>query len=113
MTMGREWIMPRTALGKWSVALLVVMPLLFFIGTSFTNSLYAAIPAGGTILKDIAARPALALSMLVGMAAGILAFITGILAVLRQKERALSVYVSVAIGALLLIFLAGEVLSPH
>jgi len=106
-------IMPKTTLGKWSVGLIVAMPILFIIGTSFTNSLYKSVPAGGTILADIAARPALALTMLAGMVAGISAFITGLLAIIRQKEHALLVYVSSSIGALLVLFLAGEILFPH
>ncbi len=106
-------IMPITTIGKWSVGLIVAMPLLFIIGTSFTNSFYKSVPAGGTILADIAARPALALTMLAGMVAGISAFITGLLAIIRQKEYALLVYVSSSIGALLVLFLAGEILFPH
>lgn len=105
--------MPKSTLGKWSVGFIVVMPILFIIGTSFTNTLYKSIPAGGTILADITARPALALTMLAGMVAGISAFITGLLAIIRQKERALLVYVSSLIGALLVLFLAGEILFPH
>ena len=106
-------ITPKTTLGKWSVGFIVAMPLLFIIGTSFTNSLYKSVPAGGTILADIFARPALALTMLAGMVAGILAFIVGLLAIVRQKENALLVYVSSSIGALLVLFLAGEILFPH
>ena len=106
-------ITPITTLGRWSVGLIVAMPLLFLIGTSFTNSLYKSVPAGDTILTDIAARPALALTMLAGMVAGISAFLTGILAITRQKEYALLVYVSSLIGALLVLFLAGEILFPH
>lgn len=105
--------MPKTRLGNLSVGLIVAMPLLFIIGTSFTNSLYKSVPAGGTILADIATRPALALTMLAGMVAGVSAFITSLLAIIRQKEHALLVYVASAIGALLLIFLAGEILLPH
>jgi hypothetical protein len=106
-------VTPITTLGKWSVGLILAMPILFIIGTSFTNSLYQSIPAGETILKDIAARPALALTMLAGMVAGISAFITGLLAILRQKENALLVYVSTVIGALLMLFLTGEIMFPH
>jgi Na+/melibiose symporter-like transporter len=106
-------VTPKTTLGKWSVSLILAMPILFIIGTSFTNSLYNSIPAGGTILKDIAARPALALTMLAGMVAGISAFITGLLAILRKKENALLVYVATVIGALLMLFLTGEVVFPH
>jgi hypothetical protein len=106
-------ILPKRTLGKASVGLIVAMPLLIIIGTSFTTSLYSSVPAGGTILADISARPALALTVLAGMGAGIAAFITGLLAIIRQKERAFLVYLSCAIGALLLVFLAGELLFPE
>jgi hypothetical protein len=106
-------ITPKTTLGKWSVGFVIAMPILLIIGTSFTNSLYKSVPAGNTILADLAARPALALSMLAGMAAGISAFITGLLAIIRKKENALLVYVSTVIGALLILFLAGEIIFPH
>lgn len=105
-------ILPRTTLGKWSIGLIVAMPILFIIGSSFANSLYESVPAGGTIFAEIAARPALALTMLAGMAAGISAFITGLLAILRQKDHALLVYASIIIGALLILSLAGVILFP-
>jgi hypothetical protein len=106
-------MLPTKTLGKWAVGLIVAMPLLIIIGTLFTNSLYQSVPAGGTILADISARPALALTMLAGMVAGIAAFITGLLAIIRHKEHAFLVYLSCAIGALLLIFLAGELFFPN
>lgn len=106
-------VTPKTTLGKWSVYLILAMPVLLIIGTSFTNSLYESIPAGDTLLKDIAARPALALTMLAGMGAGISAFITGLLGIIRQKENALLVYVSTVIGALLMLFLLGEIMLPQ
>ena len=103
---------PHTKLGKWSIGLIVAMPLLFIVGTSFTNTLYQSVPAGGTILKDIAARPALALTMLTGIAAGISAFVTGLIAIVSQKEHSFWVFISTLIGALLIIFLTGEFISP-
>jgi hypothetical protein len=106
-------ITPKTTFGRWSVGLIVAMPILFVIGLSFTNSIYKSVPAGGTILVDISARPALALTMLAGMVAGVSAFVAGLLAVVRHKEKALLVYVSTVIGALLTLFLVGEVAFPH
>jgi Na+/melibiose symporter-like transporter len=106
-------ITPQSTLGKWSIGLVIAMPLLFTIGSSFTNSLYRSAPAGDTILEDLILRPLLALTMLAGMAAGVSALVTGLLAIIRQKDHALLVYVSTAIGALLLLFLAGEIVSPH
>lgn len=110
----QPWIItPKTTLGQWSFGLIVTLPMLFILGSSFTNSLYTSIPAGENILEDIAARPALAFSMLAGVVAGISAFITGLLAILKLKEKALLVYVSTTIGALLILFMAGELLFPH
>ena len=106
-------ILPKTKLGWWSLGLAVAMPVLFFIGMSFTTLLYKSVPAGGTILKDIAVRPALPLTMLAGMASGISAFIIGLIAIIKQKERALLVYSATLIGALLIIFLFGEFIFPH
>ena len=110
----KSWrILPITTLGKWSIGLIIAMPLLFFIGSSFTNTLYQDVPSGDTILKDIAGRPALALTMLAGMACGISAFITGLLAIIRKQDNAVLVYASTVIGALLILFLATEILFPH
>jgi hypothetical protein len=100
-------------MGRWTVAITIAMPILFVIGSSFTGSLYESVPAGQTIPADIAARPALALAMLAGMGAGISAFIVGLLAIIRHKDNALLVYASTMIGALLILFLIGEVAFPH
>jgi len=105
--------MPGTALGTCTVGLIVAMPILFIIGSSFSNSLYELVPAGRTIRADIAARPYLALTMLAGMATGISAFIVGLLAIVKHKDNALLVYVSTVIGGLLMLFLVGELAFPH
>ena len=106
-------ILPKIKLGWWSFGLAAAMPVLFFIGMSLTDLLYGSVPAGGTILKDISVRPALALTMLAGMASGISAFTIGLIAIIRQKERGLLVYGATLIGALLMIFLIGELIFPH
>jgi hypothetical protein len=106
-------LIPKTKLGKWSLGLIIAMPVLLSIGMSFTDSLYKSVPAGDTILKDIVQRPALALTMLSGIGAGVSAFIVGLIAIIREKERALLVYVSTIIGMLFSLFLLGEVLFPH
>ncbi len=89
------------------------MPLLFVVGASFRNTIYQAVPAGRTILADIGGRPVLALTMLAGMGAGIAGFITGLLVIVKRKERAILVYIATAVGALLVWFLVGELLFPH
>ncbi len=105
--------MPKTILGKWSLGLIIAMPLLFVFGSSLTNSLYKSVPAGGTIIADIVTRPALAITMLIGMASGISAFLTGLTAITKHKERNLLVFVATIIGAALLLFLIAEIIFPH
>jgi len=106
-------LLPKTSSGKWSLILIIAMPVFFFIGFSFKDWLYSYVPSGSTILQDIGRRPLLALMMLSGMAVGISAFFTGIAAIVKQKERALLVYFSTLLGMLVILFLSGEVIFPH
>ena len=104
---------PKTILSKWSVGLIIAMFVLFFLGSSFTSWLYEGIPSGDTLLADIAARPAIGLTMLTGMASGVASFVTGLLAIIKLKERSLLVYISTVIGALVTIFLIAEMIFPE
>jgi hypothetical protein len=102
----------QTKIGEWSVRLIILMPLMFIIGTSLTDILYQEIPAGGTIVDDILKRPALALTMLLGMFCGISAFFSGLVSIIKYKEKSIFVYFSTLLGLILIIFLIGE-LFPH
>ena len=113
MSEGFRRLKPRTKLGMWSVGLITAMPILFVIGSSFSSSIYESVRAGRNILEDVAARPFLALTMLAGMVAGISAFIVGLLAIVKHREKALLVYGSTVIGGLLMLFLIGELAFPH
>ena len=80
-----------------------------FVGSLLANTLYGSVPAGDTFLEDISARPILVLMMLTGIASGVFAFILGISSIVKQKERALLVYLSSIVGAMLLLLLIGEI----
>lgn len=105
--------MPKSNLGKWSLGLIIAMPLLLLIGSSFTNTLYESVPSGETILADIGNRPALAITMLIGFATGISAFIAGLTAIINRKERNILVYAATVLGAAMILFLIAEFLFPH
>ena len=109
----RVGILPKTKLGRWSLGLAVAMPVFLSIGMFVTTPLYESVPAGNTILEDIILRPALALTMLTGMVSGVSAFIVGLIAIIRRKERAVLVYVATSAGAFITIFLLGELIFPH
>ena len=101
---------PKTYLGKWSVGLIVSMFVLFAIGRLFYSKIYASIPAGETILDDIITRPGVALSMLLGFASGIIACISGFVAIIKNKEKAILTFIATIIGSLLILLLTGEIL---
>ena len=105
--------MPKTNLGKWSVGLIIAMFVLFFIGSSLTNTLYETVSAGSTIFADIASRPFLGISMLIGFGVGISAFVTGFIGIFKLKDRSILVYAATIIGALLIVLLISEFLFPH
>ncbi len=105
-------ITPKTKIGKRSVYLIVAMPLLFIAG-SFLSVYYQNAPASDTIWEDVINRPFLSLTMIVGMGCGLAAFVTGLMAIIREKERGILIYFSVVMGALLIFFLLGEIISPH
>ena len=105
--------MAKTNLGKWSIGLILAMLVLFIIGMTLFSTVYSDVSSGETIWADISSRPGVSIPMLTGFAAGVAAFITGLIAVIKQKERSLLVYAAVIFGAVLIVFLAGEVISPH
>jgi hypothetical protein len=104
--------LPKITLGKWSVVLIIVMPVFFYVGMSFVD-FYESVPAGKTIPHDIMVRPGVALSMLAGLVCGIAAFFTGIIGIIRKKDHSVLVFLSTAMGFLMLLWCFAEVLFPH
>lgn len=67
-------------------------------------------PAGG---ESFFSNPALAIPRVLAGFSGIAAFIVGMLDIIKYKERAVLVFVVIAIGLFVLLFVAGELLFPH
>ncbi len=105
--------MPKTKLGKWSVGLILGFFALVFVGTTLAGSLYESVPAGDTVFADVINRPALALSMLAGFGAGMSSCVTGLISIIKRKERALLVFGATLIGAVLTFYLVGIILFPE
>jgi hypothetical protein len=110
--MGNIKLLPKTILGRWSIALIVMMPIFFYIGMSFVG-FYESVPAGKTIPDDIAGRPGVALPMLTGFICGIAAFFTGIIAITKKKDYSISVFLSTVAGFLTLLWCLAEIIFPH
>jgi hypothetical protein len=97
---------PNTALGKWSIILIVVSFIFFILLFSFIAS---GQRGGDTFFS----RPALAVPMLLAGISAACAFFTGITCVIRNRERAIFVYISTIIGFFVLLFGFAEIIFPH
>ncbi len=97
---------PRTKLGKRSAWLLVTLAVLMGV---FRINLLLGQRGGDTFFSN----PSLAIPMLLAGISGIAAFITGLISIIREKERSVSVYLAVAVGLIVLIVVLANIISPH
>ncbi|MFH1236675.1 MAG: hypothetical protein V1685_07160 [Parcubacteria group bacterium] len=104
--------LPKTKLGKWSLGLIIAMPILLMLGGLLAGSMYESVEAGNGLVDDLTKRPLLAVAALSGALAGVMAFLTGLIAIIKQKERVILVYLSTLLGALLVWFILGDVIFP-
>jgi len=103
--------MPKTRFGKWSVLLIVVFFVLFIL-----VQITAAVGRNqGAFDSDSfnAYQILIPITIIPAGICGIAAFLTGIVSIVKSKERSVSVILATAIGLLVLIFVLGEILSPH
>lgn len=98
--------LPKTLLGKWSVGLIIIFFLLF----ATLQLLVASGQRGGA---KIFSNLVLAIPGLLMGVSGVLAFLTGIIGIIKSKERSILVFLATAIGLFVLTFWLGEILSPH
>lgn len=91
--------LPKTRLGKWSVGLIIIFFLLFVMGN--------------LIVRLQGPKFLLSIPMFGAGATAILAFFTGIISIIKNKERSIPVFVATLIGLLVLWFVLGEILYPH
>ena len=97
---------PKTSLGKRSAWLLVALAV--FMGVFRTNVLLGQ-RGGDTFFSN----PSLAIPILLAGISGIAAFITGLISIVRKKERSIAVYLAVAVGLIVLIVALAQIISPH
>ena len=98
--------MSKTVLGKWSVKFITIFILflaMFYLIISFGQR------GGDTFFSNLW----LTTPILIAGASGILAFITGIISIIKDRERSVIVFLSTALGLFVLIFILGEILVPH
>ena len=107
------YFFPRTKIGQWSVILIALWPFLTILGTVIVNLLYPGVEAGNGIIDDLSIRPALAITMLLGFASGVVGFTISLFSIFKKMERSLFVFLSALIGLFLVVLLFGELFIEH
>lgn len=98
--------MPKTKLGKLSVRLIIT----FFLLLGLFYILVASGQRGGATFFS---NPVLAFTGLGMAAAGISAFFTGVVGIIKEKERSVLAFLSTIMGLFILLFVLAEILFPH
>ena len=94
-------IPPKTSLGRWSVGLGGAFVLVFVLSGVLTGLGGVGPGLGGPIL-----------GVAFGIS-GIGAFVTGLISIIKSKERSILVFLAAVAGVFCLIFFLGEFLFPH
>jgi hypothetical protein len=97
---------PTSHVGRWSVGALAT----FALGLTGLFTAAALGQEGGETFSD---NWWLAGPGLVAVVAALATFVTSIIALIRWRERAISVIVALAVSSMAIIFMLGEVIVPH
>jgi hypothetical protein len=100
----RITFIPQTRLGKWSVGLIAGL----FLSLMSLPVLMGSGQRGG---DEFFSNPVLAAPLLLAGICGVSAFLTGIVGIIKRKERSIFVFLAVAIGFFALYFALGQIVS--
>ena len=100
------YLKPKSRWGKWSVGLLVFFFL--FLGVFFLFVSWGE-RGGDTFFSNLK----LTSPMLLAGLSGVGAFLTGIVALFKNKDFALLVMLATFIGAFVIFWIGAEILFPH
>jgi cytochrome bd-type quinol oxidase subunit 2 len=104
----KRLLLPQTILGKWSIGLIIAC-LLVFILAQILVSTGTGHRGGGTFSSNLIHMIPMILAAICGTAA----FFTGIIGIIKSKERSITVFLATLLGLFVLIFWLGEIIFPH
>jgi len=96
---------PKTTMGKWSTGLIIAFFLFFAV--------VGILAASGQHGDDTFSFTALTIPILLAGVSAVSALVTGIIGIVKSRERSVLVFLATAIGLYLLILSLGEILFPH
>ncbi|MCY1719633.1 hypothetical protein OU798_04730 [Prolixibacteraceae bacterium Z1-6] len=91
--MGKVKFKPKSNLGKWSIGLFIVSPILFYISINVPPLIEDPLTSGGIIYGS--------------------AFVCGIIGILRKKDYSVLVILSSVTGLFILLFVLQQAFFPN
>jgi hypothetical protein len=98
---------PKSFLGKLSIGLIILMPILFYMCSLFPNN-NEFVPTG----EPIPPRPIVDLLMTGGFISGSAAFFCGIIGIIRKKDYSVLVFLCTIIGLIIFLYFLQISLFP-
>lgn len=102
----KKTFLPSSKYGKKSLLLFILFWMFFAIFWFFVKTGYR----GG---ETYWSQPVLSIPFTIAWICGLAEFFTGIYSVIKEKERSVSVFVSILWGGFVLFFILGEIVVPH
>lgn len=100
-------LFPKTTLGKWSIGLVIAAFLCFVV---FVIEVAFGFRGGDTFdFRDLWAG----IPIMIAGVCFISALMTGVIGIIKYKERSVLVFLSAAAGLFVLLLVLGEFLFPH
>ena len=99
-------ILPKSRFGKWSTGLIAAF-VVFFLAFLL---LVASGQRGGETFFSILL---LTIPILLAGTSGVLAIFTGLIGIIRKRERSILVYFSTLVGLFVLLFVLAEIIFTH
>ena len=99
----KHHFIPKTHLGQWSIWLITVFIVLFIIIVASGQR------GGATFFSNLA----LSIPMVIAGISALLAFFTGIIGIIKSKERSVLACSSTIVGFFILLWVSAEILFPH
>ena len=103
----KDYFVPSTKLGKWSLGLIIIFIILMIIVNIIVS--VQGLRSGKTFL----ANPRVSIPVLLAYLSAISSFFTGLISIIWKKERAIPVFIAALIGLLVLWFVVSEILMPY
>jgi hypothetical protein len=101
-------VLPKTSWGRWSISLAGAFVILYISLQAFYTYVHRnPVPNPGP------PSPFILIGVTAEDISGIGAFITGLISMIKSKERSIFVFLVVALGCFALIWLLGELLFSH